>query len=87
MLTGFFGDGNNDDNNDHIVESNYDSKGNYHHHNFDDNNLKYSIKQAAKTPVFKSGASRTSKLACTLILLDIKSLFGWSYKGFTMLLK
>ena len=76
MLTSYLGDGNNDDNNDHMVDSNYDNKGNYHHCNVDDNNLKDSIKQAAKTPMFKSGASRTSKLACTLILLEIKSLFG-----------
>lgn len=67
MLTGFFGDGNNDDINDHMVDSNDDSRGNYHHRNVDDNNLKDSIKQATKTPVFKSSASRTSKLACTLI--------------------
>ena len=37
----------------------------------------------AKTVVFKSGASRTSKLSCTLILLEIKPLFGWSDKSFT----
>ena len=59
MLTSFFGDGNIDDNNDHMVDSNDDSKGNYHHRNVDDNNLKDSIKQATKTPVFKSGANRT----------------------------
>ena len=87
MLTCFFGDGNNDVNNDHMVDNNDDSRGNYHHHNVDDNNLKDSIKQATKTLVFKLGASRTLKLACTLILLEIKSLFGWSDKGFTMLLK
>jgi hypothetical protein len=87
MLTGFFGDGNNDDNNDHMDDSNNDNRGNYRQRNVDDNNLKDSIKQATKTPVFKSGASRTSKLACTLILLEIKSLFGWSDKGFTTLLK
>jgi hypothetical protein len=87
MLTGFFGDGNNHDDNDHMVDSNDDSRGNYHQHNIDDNNLKDSIKQVAKTPMFRSGASRTSKLACTLILLEIKSLFGWSDKGFTTLLK
>ena len=49
MLIGFFGTRNNDDNNDHMVDSNNDSKGNYHH----DNNLKDSIKQALKTPVSK----------------------------------
>ena len=87
MLTGFFADGNNDDNNNHMVDSNNDSRGNYHQRNLDDNNLKDSIKQEAKTLVFKSGASRTSKLECTLILLEIKSLFGWSDKGFTTLLK
>jgi hypothetical protein len=65
MLTCLFGDGNNDDNNDHMVESNDDIRGNYHHRNVDDNNLKDSIKQATKTHVFNSGASRTSKLACT----------------------
>lgn len=87
MLTGFFGDGNNYDNNDYMVDSNNDSKCNYHQHNVDDNNIKDSIKQVTKTPVFKSGASRTSKLVCTLILLEIKSLFGWSNKRFTTLLK
>jgi len=87
MLTIFFGDGNNDDNNDHMVDSNHDRRGNYHHHYVDDNNLKDSIKQATKTPMFKLSASRTAKLACTLILLEINSLFGWSDKGFTMLLK
>jgi hypothetical protein len=87
MLIGFFGDGNNDENNDHMVDSNDDSMGNYHQHNVDDNNLDDSIKQATKTPVFKLGASRTSKLACTLILLEIKSLFCLLYKGFTTLLK
>ena len=86
MLTCFFGDGNNDDNNDHMVD-NTDDSGKYHHRNVDDNNLKDSIKQASKKHLFKSGASRTSKLACTLILLEIKSLFGWSEKVFTMLLK
>jgi hypothetical protein len=87
MLICFFGDGSNHDNNDHMVDSNDDIRGNYHQRNLDDNNLKESIKEAAKTPVFISGASRTSKLACTLILLEIKSLFGWSDKGFTTLLK
>ena len=87
MLKFFFGDGNNNDDNDHMVDSNDDSRGNYHQCNLHDNNLKDSIKQAAKTPLFRSGASRTSKLACTLILLEIKSLFGWSDKGFTTLLK
>jgi len=88
MITGLFVDGNNDDNNDHMVENNDDNKGNYHQRNVDDNNLlKDSVKQAAKTLVFKSSASRTSKLACTLILLEIKSLFSWPDKGFTTLLK
>jgi hypothetical protein len=87
MLTGFFGDGNNDDDNDHMVDSNDDSRGNYHQCNIDDNNLKESIKQATKTPMFRSSASKTSKLSCTLILLEIKSLFVWSYKGFTTLMK
>jgi hypothetical protein len=80
MITSLFGDRNNDDDNDHMVDNNDDSMGNYHQHNLDDNNLKDSIKQAAKTPVFRLGASRTLKLACTLILLEIKSLFGWSDK-------
>ena len=53
MLTGFFGDGNNDDNNDHLDDNNNDIRGNYHQHNVDDKNLKDYIKQAAKTPVFK----------------------------------
>jgi hypothetical protein len=65
MLTGFFGDGNNDDNNDHMDDSNNDNRGNYRQQNVDDNNVKDSIKQETKTPVFKSGASRTSKLTCT----------------------
>ena len=70
MLTGFFGDENNDDNNEHMVESNDDNKGNYHQCNVDDNNLlKDSIKKAKKTLIFKSSASRISKLACTLIVL------------------
>ena len=86
ILIGFFGNRSNDDDNYHMVDSNDDSKGNYHQHNLDDNNLKDSIKQATKTPVFIWGASRTSKLTCTLILLKIKSLFGWSDKGFTILL-
>ena len=86
ILTCFFWEyGSNDDN--HIVDSNYDRRSNYHQHNVDDKNTKDSIKQATKTPMFKSGASRTSKLACTLILLEIKSLFGWSDKGFTTLLR
>ena len=87
MLRSLFGDGNNDGNDDHMVDSNDDCRGNYHNCNVDDNNLKDSIKQATKTSVFKSGASITSKLVCTLILLEIKSLFGWSDKGFTTLLK
>jgi hypothetical protein len=78
---------NNDDDNDHMVDNNDDSRGNYHQRNVDDNNLKDSIKQVTKTPVFRSGASKTSKLACTLILLEIKSLLGWPDKGFTTLLK
>ena len=69
ILIAFFGDGNNDDNDDHMVDSNDDSMGNYHNCNVDDNNLKDLIKQLAKTPVFKSSTSRTSKLAYTLILL------------------
>jgi hypothetical protein len=87
MLIGFFGDGNNHDDNDRMVGTNDDSRGNYHQCNIYDNNPKYSIKQTTKTLVFRSGASRTSKLACTLILLEMKSLFGWSDKGFTTLLK
>ena len=59
MLTIFFGDGNNDDNNDHMVDSNNDSRDNCHQRNVDDNNMKDS-KKAARTPVFKLGASRTS---------------------------
>jgi hypothetical protein len=78
---------NNDDDNDHMVDNNDDSRGNYHQRNHDDRNLEDSIKQVEKTPMFRSGASRTSKLSCTLILLEIKSLFGWSDKGFTTLLK
>lgn len=80
-------DGNNDDNNKHMVDSNDENRGNYHQRNADNKNLKDPIKQATKTPVLKSSASRTSKLACTLILLEIKSLFGWSDKAFTTLLK
>lgn len=81
MLTSFLGDGKNDENNDHMVNNNDDNMGNYHQHNIDDKNLlKDSIKQAAKTPVFKSGASKTSKLVCILISIEIKSLFGLSYK-------
>jgi len=87
MLTSFFGYGNNDGNNDHMVDSNDDNRCNYHQHDLDDNNLEDSIKQATKTPVFKLDANRTLKLACTLILLEIKSLFGWTDKGFTTLLK
>ena len=45
-LTCFFGDGNNDDNNDHMDDSNNDNRGNYHQHNVDDNSLKDSINQA-----------------------------------------
>jgi hypothetical protein len=69
MLTSFFGDGNNDYNNDHMVDSNDDRRGNYHNRNVDDNNLKDSIKKATKTPVLKSGTHTTSKLAFTLVLL------------------
>ena len=77
ILTSFFGDGNKDDNNYHMVDTNDDSRGNYHQGNHDDNNLhKDSINQASKTPMSKSSASRNSKLACTLILLEINSLFG-----------
>ena len=53
MITSLFGDGKNDDNNDHMVDSNDDSRGNYHQGNIEDNNLKDSIKQASKTPMFK----------------------------------
>ena len=87
MLTSFFGDGNTDENNDHIIDSNDDRRGIYHQNNLDDKNLKDSIKQTTKTLMFILGASGTSKLACTLILLEIKSLFGWPDKGFTTLLK
>ena len=83
MLTCFFGDGNNDD---PIVDNNYDTKRNFQQHNVDDINLSDS-KQTTKTVVFKSDASRTTKLSCTLILLEIKSLFGWSDKSFTTLLR
>jgi len=44
MLTGFFGDEKNDNDNDHMVDGNDDSSGNYHQRNVDDNNLKDSIK-------------------------------------------
>ena len=84
MLTGFFGDRNNDD---PIVDNNYDTKRNFQQNNVDDINFNNSIKQAAKTVVFKLGASRTSKLSYTLILLEIKSLFGWSDKSFTTLIR
>jgi hypothetical protein len=53
IIIGFFGDGNNHDDNDNMVDINDDSRGNYHQYNIDDNNLKDSIKQAAKTPVFR----------------------------------
>jgi hypothetical protein len=59
ILTNLFGDGNNDANNDHMVDSNDDSRGNYHQHNLDDNNLKDSIKRATNTPLFRLGASKT----------------------------
>ena len=84
ILTSFFGDGNNDD---PIVDSNYDIERNFQKCNVADTNLSDSIKQAVKAVVFKSSASRTSKLSCTLILLEIKSLFGWSDKSFTTLLR
>ena len=88
MLTSFFGNGNNDEGDDPMHNNDdADIEGNYRQHNYDDININASIKQAAKTVVFKSGASRTSKLSCTLILLEIKSLFGWSDKSFTTLLK
>jgi hypothetical protein len=80
IIIGFLGDGNNGDDNDDMVDSNDDSRGNYHQCNLDDNNLKDSIKKTAKTPLLRSGASKTSKIACTLILLEIKSLFGSSNK-------
>ena len=84
MLIGFFVDGNNDD---PMVDSIFDIERNFQQNNVDDINLNDSIKQEQKTIVFKFGASRKSKLTCTLILLEIKSLFGWSYKGFTTLLR
>ena len=87
MLTILFRDGNSDEGDDPMHNINDDIEGNCHHKKFDDINIHESIKQAAKTVVFKSGASRTSKLSCTLILLEIKSLFGWSDKSFTTLLK
>ena len=87
ILTSFFGDGNSDEGDDPMHNINDDIEGNCHHKKFDDINIHESIKQAAKTVVFKLGASRTSKLSCTLILLEIKSLFGWSDKSFTTLLK
>ena len=43
MLIGFCWDGNHDDNNDHMVDSNDDSRGNFPQCYLDDNNLKYSI--------------------------------------------
>jgi hypothetical protein len=86
IITSLFGDVNNDENNDHMVDNNNDSMGNYNQRNLDDNNLKDSFKQVVKTPMLRLGASRTSKLACTLILLELNSLFGWSDKGFTTLL-
>lgn len=53
MLTHFFGNGNNDDKNDHMFESNGEKNFNYHQHNVDDRSLlKDSIKQATKSPVF-----------------------------------
>jgi hypothetical protein len=72
IRTGLFGDGKNHDDNDHMVDSNDDSRGNYHQHNLDNNNLKDSIKKVANTLMFRSGESRTSKIACKLILLEIK---------------
>lgn len=87
MLTSFFGDGNIDNDNDHMVDNSDDRRDDYLQRNLDDYNLKDSIKKAAKTLVFGSGASRTYKLACKLILLEIKTLFGCSNKGFTTLLK
>jgi hypothetical protein len=53
IITCFFGDGNNEDDNDHMFDNNDDNKGNYHQLNLDDNNLKDSIKQVVKTPVFR----------------------------------
>lgn len=55
MLKSFFWDGNNDDDNDHMVDVNDGSRGDYHKCNIDYNNLKYSINKVAKTPVFRSG--------------------------------
>lgn len=57
MLIGFFGDGNNYD--DNMVESNDDSRGNYHERNLDDNHQKDSIKQGVKTHVLRSGTNVT----------------------------
>ena len=45
MLIGFFGDGNNDDNNDHMVDNNDNRMDSYHQHNVDDKNPKDSIKK------------------------------------------
>jgi hypothetical protein len=52
ILTGFFGDGSNDRNNDHMDDSNDDNMGNYYQCNFDDKNLKDCINQATKTKTF-----------------------------------
>ena len=76
MFIGFFGDGNNHEDDDLMHNSNVDIEGNYHQHNFGDVNINESIKQVAKIVTFKSGASRTSKISFTLILSEIKSLFG-----------
>lgn len=87
ILIGFFGDGSNYEGDARMVVNNDDIEGNYHQCNVDDINLNDSIKQAMKTVVFKSGARRTSKFSCILILLEIKSLFGWLDNSFTTLLK
>jgi len=87
IIISLFGVGKNDGNNEHMVDSNDDSKSNYHQCNVDDRNLKDSMKRKTKTTMFKLGESRTSKFRCTLILLEIKSPFGWLDKRFTTLMK
>ena len=59
ILTSLFGDGNSDEGDDPMHNINDDIEGNFHHKKFDNINIHESIKQAAKTVVFKSGASRT----------------------------
>ena len=65
----------------HSIDSNDARKDNYHYCSIDDNNPSESIKQEIETLMFRSGESRTSKLACILILLEIKSLIGWLEKS------